>query len=242
MDAIYPAAISTMTPPSKSLRSIHFAFGVAIFLPLLLFGAPALSQDDYPLRDAVECNPRDGVPNFSAKLLAKKHVKIAYLGGSIGSRHPSRSMAKFASGFVWILILCSSVAAGEPVDFGSEIAPIFQQHCVRCHSPGVEKGDFSLATSEDLDANEYVVASDADGSYLIELVTSQDGASPAMPKDAKPLSDGEVNLLRRWIEQGAKWPSDVVIREKSKADASWWSLQPLQAKGSRHTIDDFVRD
>ncbi len=83
LDAIYPAAISTMNPPSYSIRSIHFAFGVAIFLPLLLFGAPALSQEDYPLRDAVECNPRDGVPNFSAKLLAKKHVKIAYLGGSI---------------------------------------------------------------------------------------------------------------------------------------------------------------
>ncbi len=158
------------------------------------------------------------------------------------SRHPSRSMGKFASNFVWMLILCASVAADEPVDFGSEIAPIFQQHCVRCHSPGVEKGDFSLATSEDLNANEYVVASDADSSYLIELVTSQDGASPAMPKDAKPLSDGEVNLLRRWIEQGAKWPSDVVIREKSKADASWWSLQPLQARSLRHTIDDFVRE
>ena len=86
------------------------------------------------------------------------------------------------------------------------------------------------------------LAGDSDGSYLIELVTSQDGESPAMPKDAKPLSDDEVELLRRWIEQGAKWPSDVVISEKSKADASWWSLQPLQAKSLRNTIDDFIRE
>ncbi len=44
---------------------------------------PVLAQGDYPLRDLVECNARGGVPNFIAKLQAKKNVKIAYLGGSI---------------------------------------------------------------------------------------------------------------------------------------------------------------
>ncbi len=167
---------------------------------------------------------------------------------TVRTGRPSRSTAVVASGFVWLAILCGSAAADAPIDFSKQIAPIFQQHCVRCHSPGVEKGDFSLATSEDLDANEYVVVGDTDGSYLIELVTSQDGEPPAMPKEAKPLSDDEVTLLRQWIEQGAKWPSDVVVKEKSKADASWWSLQPLQSPrvagtlSVPETIDDFIRE
>ena len=133
---------------------------------------------------------------------------------------------------VWLMSLCCSATAEEPVDFGKQIAPIIEQHCVRCHWPGNSKGDVSLATLDDLKSNEYVVAGDADGSYLIELVTSQDGEPPAMPKEAKPLSDDEVALLRQWIEQGAKWPDGVVIKEKAKADASWWAYQPLKVAGT----------
>ncbi len=165
--------------------------------------------------------------------------KVAIGGVNRPSGHTIRSRSGWAWVFVWMRLLCGAVAADEPVDFGNQIAPIFEQHCVRCHSSGVAKGGFSLATSEDLEANEFV-AGDASRSDLIELVTSQDGARPAMPKDAKPLSDDEVELLRQWINQGANWPSDVIIREKSKADVTWWSLQPLQVKSVHRTIDDFV--
>jgi len=52
---------------------------------LLVFGlaVSAVAQDASPLRDAVECHPRAGLPNFRAKLDAGQPVKIAYLGGSI---------------------------------------------------------------------------------------------------------------------------------------------------------------
>lgn len=52
------------------------------FLPLLL-AITVLAQDDYPLREAVECHPRGGLPNFLAKVEAGQPVKIGYLGGSI---------------------------------------------------------------------------------------------------------------------------------------------------------------
>jgi len=38
---------------------------------------------DYPLRDAVECHPRAGLPNLFAKIEAGETIKIGYLGGSI---------------------------------------------------------------------------------------------------------------------------------------------------------------
>ena len=103
-------------------------------------------------------------------------------------------------------LCCSATAADEPVDFGKQIAPIFEQHCVRCHSPGNNKGDVSLATFDDLKSNEYVVAGDPDGSYLIELVTSQDGEPPAMPKEAKPLSDAKWTCCGNGFDKGQSGP------------------------------------
>ena len=43
-----------------------------------------------------------------------------------------------------------STAADTSIDFEKQIAPIFADHCVRCHSPGDRKGDVSLATIADL--------------------------------------------------------------------------------------------
>lgn len=55
---------------------------IAIAIHFML--ATSLSaQTDYPLRKAVECHPRNGLPNFLQKVNAEKTVKVAYLGGSI---------------------------------------------------------------------------------------------------------------------------------------------------------------
>ena len=103
---------------------------------------------------------------------------------------------------VFVLVASgSSLCATEvPIDFRAQIAPILEQHCVRCHSPANSKGDVSLATIEDLRASEYVIAGDPKASYLIELVTSIDGEPPAMPQEADPLSGEQVDLLRQLAE------------------------------------------
>ncbi len=121
----------------------------------------------------------------------------------------------------------AAVEASEDVDFATQIGPMIEQHCIRCHKPGNEKGGISLATIEDVTANDYLLAGAPDDSYLLDLVTGTDGEPPEMPQDGEPLSDDQVALLRDWITQGAAWPESVVLRERSKADDSWWSLQPL---------------
>ena len=138
------------------------------------------------------------------------------------------------------LVAAPIVVAEERLDVHKQIVPIIEQHCIGCHSPGNKKGDLSLATIDDLQVNEYVVADDADHSYLIEVVTSQDGEPPAMPKEGDPLNVAEVNLLKQWIREGAAWPDGLVIKEPSKADASWWAYQPLQAHGT--SIDDYIEE
>jgi hypothetical protein len=50
---------------------------------LCLLAVTCLVGADYPLRDAVECTPRGGLPNVAAKIAAGQAIKVAYFGGSI---------------------------------------------------------------------------------------------------------------------------------------------------------------
>lgn len=112
--------------------------------------------------------------------------------------------------------------------FAAEIQTIFDTNCIRCHAPGglgfIQTGgnqnnglDLTRANSyktlvnqptyqlPDTPPEARVIPGDADGSYLIEKISS---ASPKfgkrMPYDGPPyLSQNEILLIRNWIERGA---------------------------------------
>lgn len=117
----------------------------------------------------------------------------------------------------------------EPIDFNRDVAPILEQHCIRCHQSANKKGDLSLATRVDLDANELLSAGKPDESRLLDVITAAAGEKPEMPKEGEPLSKREVAIIRNWIAHGAEWPKDAIVKERSKADRNWWSLRPLGA-------------
>lgn len=114
------------------------------------------------------------------------------------------------------------------IDFEKQVAPIFSEHCLRCHSNESPGGDVSVSTADSLFDGGYVIAGAPDSSSLMELVESHDESPPEMPKEGRALSRDQVELLKAWIRQGAHWPIEVVLQQKSKADASWWAYQPLQ--------------
>jgi mono/diheme cytochrome c family protein len=126
------------------------------------------------------------------------------------------------------MVLCPARASeNRPVDFARDVAPIFEQHCVRCHQPDNKKGELSLATSTDLLEAAYIEPGNPDASHLIEVVTAAGGEKPLMPKEGAPLPAKEIDTLRAWVAAGAAWPADYIVKEKSKADRNWWSLRPL---------------
>ena len=55
----------------------------AVMFAVALPTIQAADAEDYPRREAVECHPRSGLPNFRGKAEAGETVRIAYLGGSI---------------------------------------------------------------------------------------------------------------------------------------------------------------
>ena len=118
---------------------------------------------------------------------------------------------------LFVLSICTSGRADErQVDFEKQIAPIFAQHCVRSHSPGNNKGDVSLATFGDLKSNEYVMAGDPSGSYLIELVTLQDGELPAMPKEASRSQTLKWTCCGNGLVMGQSGPMVLLSKRKRR--------------------------
>lgn len=74
---------------------------VLIFMLLIGFlsASTGKAADDYPIRDAVECTVRRGLPNFFNKLENGKEVLIGYLGGSVTDQKGYRVLSEkwFAS-------------------------------------------------------------------------------------------------------------------------------------------------
>lgn len=136
-------------------------------------------------------------------------------------------------------ILCfrGDSRAEATVDFQRDVAPILERHCLHCHSDNISKGDLSLSTINGLMENGYLEAGRPDASHLVDLIS---GDQPEMPKEGESLSEEQVDVVRRWIAEGAPWPDSVTLHEKSKADSSWWSLQPLAAFDFDASIDRFI--
>jgi cytochrome c553 len=102
----------------------------------------------------------------------------------------------------------ASLPAKVPT-FADDILPILQAKCFRCHGEQMQKGELTLHTPAGIlkggESGEILVAGKAAESRLYELVSSGE-----MPPDKKnPLSAAEVEVVRRWIDGGAKLPSDA---------------------------------
>jgi hypothetical protein len=134
---------------------------------------------------------------------------------------------------VLLLIVCLSALAqgtahADTDIFSTHIAPLLEARCVECHQPNILKGDFSLTSQADLLASGKITPGDPAASRLLEVVQpGPNGEAPEMPKKGAPLTAEEVERIRQWIADSAPWPEGVVLKEPSKADTSWWSLQTL---------------
>jgi len=100
----------------------------------------------------------------------------------------------------------------ERVQFNRDIRPILSDKCYACHGPdkNKRKADLRIDTREGLlgkDGHTGAVVPRKPGeSELWKRISSTDADERMPPADfGKTLSDGDRQLLRRWIEQGADW-------------------------------------
>ena len=107
--------------------------------------------------------------------------------------------------------------AGVPVDFELDIKPIFEQSCFRCHGPERPKSRFRLDNRESAlkggeNSKDDIVPGNSAQSKLIHYVTRlvEDMEMPPKGK-GDALTPDQIGLLRKWIDDGAKWADGVKL-------------------------------
>jgi cytochrome c553 len=102
--------------------------------------------------------------------------------------------------------------AGRTIDFATDVQPILERSCARCHARGRNKGGFSIESREMLlkggDNGPAVVPGRSDESELVALVAGLDPEN-VMPQKGSRLTEEQIGILRAWIDQGASWAPGV---------------------------------
>jgi hypothetical protein len=151
-----------------------------------------------------------------------------------------------------LLSICCLLPRGglaQQVDFAGDIQPIFKRSCTGCHGPTQQLGQLRLDSRQALlhgGASQGVVApGDPDASPLYQRIAGL-GAGARMPMGGE-LPSAEIDLIKRWIEQGATW-NDSEDTAAAPAQKHWAFTPPtrpsLPAVSSnswpRNPIDHFV--
>jgi hypothetical protein len=137
-----------------------------------------------------------------------------------------------------LLFLLPRARPQARVDFERDIRPLLSDTCYTCHGPDPEKrkGGLRLDLREGAFAEHggrrAVVPGDPALSELYRRLTTADPDDRMPPaKSGRALSPAQVELLRRWIAEGASW------------SAHWAFVAPKRPTppGTGHPVDAFVR-
>jgi mono/diheme cytochrome c family protein len=107
--------------------------------------------------------------------------------------------------------------AADKVDFAKEIKPILEKTCVQCHGPEKQKGKLRLdtrdATFKGGEDGAVLKPSDADKSDFFRRVALPEDNDDVMPPKGKAdhLTAAQIDLVKRWINEGATWPEGVAV-------------------------------
>src|SRR3954453_5278026 len=145
----------------------------------------------------------------------------------------------------WLLIACTaSAAVPAKIRFNRDVRPILSGNCFYCHGPDPKhrEADLRLDNREgataDLGGYAAIVPGKPEESTLSKRVPSKDPDEHMPPPASKKphLTDEQITILRRWIEQGAEYEGHWAFLPLANA-------QPPSVKNTAWTtnpIDRFI--
>jgi hypothetical protein len=143
---------------------------------------------------------------------------------------------------VLFLLLGQTGRGEEPakqhaVDFDRQIRPILSDNCYACHGPDDKQRKAKLRLDVREGAAKVIVPCKAIESELISRISAADTKERMPPlKSGKLLSADQIQLLRRWIDEGATWKSHwSVVRPKRPPVP-----QIKNSEWVRNPVDNFV--
>jgi Protein of unknown function (DUF1553)/Protein of unknown function (DUF1549)/Planctomycete cytochrome C len=134
----------------------------------------------------------------------------------------------------------SLLAADPPVSFSSDIRPVLENSCWKCHGAAVQLSKLDLRTRDAAlkggTRGPAILPGNAGESRLYRLVAGIE--KPSMPMDGK-LTAAQIAAIKAWIDQGAPWdaapgakPTEFTIEEMpiSPEARRYWAFQkPVQS-------------
>ena len=112
-----------------------------------------------------------------------------------------------------LMIVMAGCASQPHVSFQKDVYPILASNCLACHMPPEGKGylmtNLNMQSYDTLMQGTYygpvILPGDSRHSILNMLVEGRVEASMRMPHGRdEPLTQNEIETLRRWVEQGAQ--------------------------------------
>ena len=152
---------------------------------------------------------------------------------------------KLFQSLVFIYALCSLVviceiatSAENNVDFSRQIRPLFAKHCYACHGPDKQEAGLRLDQEKivysKLESGDTAIApKQLKRSELFHRIVSQE-KDLQMPPEGDRLSKNEIDLIKKWINQGAIWKNHWAfepikhLKSPSVSDAGW-GQNPIDA-------------
>src|SRR3954471_4885903 len=105
-----------------------------------------------------------------------------------------------------LLVLATPLWADDkPVSFVRDVRPILAKNCFGCHGPDEKARKAKLRLDVEDSAKNVIVAGDVDASDLIKRITSEGDDRMPPPKVGPAPPAEQVELVRRWVKEGAKW-------------------------------------
>jgi Protein of unknown function (DUF1553)/Protein of unknown function (DUF1549)/Planctomycete cytochrome C len=124
-----------------------------------------------------------------------------------------------------------------PVDFDRQVRPILSDNCYACHGPDDKTRKARLRLDVREEALKVLVPGQAAQSELLNRLTAEDVHERMPPaKTGKRLTPQQIEVVRRWIDQGAKWSEHWAFVKPVRP-----APPPVQTPGwVRNDIDAFV--
>jgi mono/diheme cytochrome c family protein len=152
----------------------------------------------------------------------------------------------------WLSLLAGAFAITPciaAVDYVREVKPLLAQHCYKCHGGQQQKSDLRLDTValaiKGGENGPALKAGDSAKSLLIQTVKGTHESIAQMPYKKPALTEVQIALLSKWIQEGAHAPAD----EKPESGKHWSFIPPVRPEVPalsnpkskiRNSIDAFI--
>ncbi|MCK5206425.1 MAG: DUF1549 domain-containing protein, partial [Cyclobacteriaceae bacterium] len=140
---------------------------------------------------------------------------------------------------VWVIL------PEDEIDYNTQVKPIINKHCISCHGGVRQNGGFSLLFEEQAKGNTdseapAIIPGHPDESEMIRRLQSHD-PEERMPYEKEPLSKKEINILKKWIKQGATWGTHwAYVPVKSLEIPDQFSNDERFKAWAKNDIDYFI--